>query len=96
MEQLKTGDLVMFQGQAWTSYVVRILTFSKWSHCGMIWRDPPGEKPGVYLLHSDGTLKEFGVQLVPFQQYVDEYSGKVFVYPLQGIDPACADVRQGA
>ena len=86
MDELKTGDLIMFQGKMWTSYIVQWLTSSMWSHVGIVWRDPPGNPPGVYLLHSDGTIDDFGVQIDLLSKYLDEYVGKVFVYPIQGVE----------
>jgi hypothetical protein len=78
----------MYQGKAWTSYIVRALTNSRWTHCGILWRDPPNLPSGLYVIHSDGTLDDFGVQMDLFSQYVEEYPGKVFIYPICGVEPA--------
>ena len=91
MDHLKTGDLVMFSGKYWTSYTVRFLTWSKFSHCGMLLRDPANLPKGLYLLQCDGTDQDFGVQLSLFSEYVEGYDGKVFVYPIQGVEPNSFD-----
>ena len=33
---LRTGDLFLARGQRWLSLVIRVLTLSPWTHCGMI------------------------------------------------------------
>lgn len=79
MNDLKTGDMLLFRGNAWTSRIVTCLTSSKWTHCGMVWKDPPNEKPGLYILESSISEKDDGVQISPLTDYITAYTGEVWV-----------------
>ena len=72
---LETGDLLLFHGEGWISTLLEYIGHSKYSHVGMIVRNPkflnPSLEDGLYVLDSswgcgpdseDHQLK-FGVQL---------------------------------
>ena len=85
----ETGDLLLFKETWWFSRLIQYFTNSKYSHCGIIIKDPSFTDiplQGLYLLESTGFLKtkdaednvsKFGVQLTPLQ---DVFDRKVNVY----------------
>lgn len=79
MESLKTGDIVLFNGSYLSSFVVKVASRSKWSHVGMVWENPPGYKEGRYLLSSDITMAENGVQILPLEEMIRDYRGEVWI-----------------
>jgi len=78
-----TGDIILLKEKWWFSRLIEYFTSSKYSHCGIIIKNPnftaiPLE--GLYLLESTGFLKtkdaednenKFGVQLTPLQDVFD-------------------------
>lgn len=93
-DTLETGDLILFHGERfWFSYVVEWLTWSEFSHIGIVLRDPINIKSnlkGLYMLES-GTEKfpdavehriHYGVQIVNLQKVVDDYTGRVYIRKL--------------
>ncbi len=93
MEDLKTGDLVLFQGHYMFSRFVQCCTQSKYSHCGIILKDPTftfDPMEGIYLWEcgggefkdvEDNTLK-LGVQIISMQEVLDKYDGDIYVRQL--------------
>lgn len=85
--QLHTGDVFMFSGRAFYSYGIRILTWSRMSHCGMIYRDTHGkvfvaEVVERFKLCWKGLLPgvdKGGFQLVPLRDYVAKHPGQCYV-----------------
>ncbi len=75
----ETGDLLLFKETWWFSRLIQYFTNSKYSHCGIIIKDPSFTDiplQGLYLLESTGFLKtkdaednvsKFGVQLTPYK-----------------------------
>lgn len=74
-EQLKTGDVLLFSGKGGVSDGIKLITLSKWSHVGMVYRskDPLDPQDTLYLWESttlndlkdlDTGLKKQGVQRV--------------------------------
>jgi hypothetical protein len=56
MDFLQTGDIILFQGRSFISYVLEYFGRSPYSHVGMIVRNPsflnPMLEDGIYLLES--------------------------------------------
>lgn len=89
-DQLDTLDIMLFRGQNyWFSYVVEYLTWSDFSHVGIVLKAPTYISPeltGVYLLESgsenfpdaEDHKKKFGVQISDLTQILDNYVGKVY------------------
>jgi hypothetical protein len=87
IETCDTGDLVLFSTNKWYSDFIKLGSFSKYTHCGIIVKSPTwiNEKlTGIYLLESgrepfidvtDNSI-HFGVELVEFTQVVEEYKIK--------------------
>jgi hypothetical protein len=95
---LKTGDLILCDDLAYgdwgiLSWVIKFMTKSDFSHIGMIVKDPDFTDPpmkGTYIWMSgisnvpdpEDNTKKFGVQFVPFDEYVSTYSGKLYIRKL--------------
>lgn len=92
-DRLHTGDIILFSGKGFISDSIRLFTFSKWSHVGMVLRQP--EYNFVLLWESttlsnlkdieDGKAKR-GVQLVNLRERLGTYDGEVAIRPLQNIN----------
>lgn len=90
-DQLKTGDLVLFSGRSFAARIVRGFTGSRWSHVGLVVRQP--DMPQTPLLweatlaskaHDITEGKAFdGVQLVALDDRIASYPGLVAVRRLQ-------------
>ncbi len=94
-KNFKTGDILLFHGENyWFSYVVEWFTWSKFSHIGIILKDPTYidyQLKGYYLLES-GTESfpdavyhkiEFGVQIVDLEKLFNNYQGEIYYRSLQ-------------
>ena len=95
---LKTGDLILCDDLAYgdwgiLSWVIKFMTKSDFSHIGMIVKDPDFTDPpmkGTYIWMSgisnapdpEDNTKKFGVQFVPYDEYVSTYSGKLYIRKL--------------
>jgi len=88
-DQLETMDIVLFHGRHyWFSYIVEWVTWSEWSHVGVVVRDPTfTDKPlkGLYLWESgveptpdaETGKPKWGVQFTPLEDMVAKYDGTV-------------------
>lgn len=76
---LDTGDLLLFKGRGLDSCLVGCLTYSTWTHAGLVWVNPPDVEPGTYVLECNVTDSDDGVQLRPLPQYLQTYNGSVWV-----------------
>ena len=93
---LQTGDVILFKGDWWYSWLLEKFGRSPYSHCGMILRDPTYINPdltGLYILQSgiglppdiEGNTRS-GVQLTKFEDELKIYKpGEVFVRHLTAI-----------
>ena len=56
MDTLETGDIILFRGNSWISYFLEWIGRSRYSHVGMIIKNPSfindSLKDGIYLLES--------------------------------------------
>lgn len=85
-DQLQTGDVVLFSGRGFFSWLIQVFTNSNWSHVGMVVKLP--EYDTVLLFESTtlsktkgfftGKTKE-GVQLVSLSSRIKDYNGKVAI-----------------
>lgn len=90
--RLKTGDIVLFSGRGFVSWLIRLITWSEWSHVGMVIRG--------HLLGQDMVLcwesttrssvadantgkRRDGVQLIPLRSRVCTYKGRIGVRQLK-------------
>lgn len=89
---LKTGDIVLYSGNAPISTIIKIATSSKWSHVGMVVRVPDllfvsvweSTKQGTHLLDLDSGQIRKGVQLVPLSDRILTYGGRIALRRLEG------------
>lgn len=73
--EFNTGDLILFSGDEWISWMIEKITFSPYSHVAMVVVDPYPNKKGIYVLESsyepDLKLRDdpnfLGVQLYPLE-----------------------------
>jgi hypothetical protein len=95
---LKTGDIILcddleYKNWGLLSWFIKFMSKSDFSHIGMIVKDPDFIDPplkGTYIWMSgtsnvpdseDNTMK-FGVQFVPYDEYVTTYGGKLYIRKL--------------
>lgn len=95
---LHTGDLILcddleYKNWGIFSWFIKFMTRSDFSHIGMIVIDPDFTDPpmkGTYVWMSgtsnvpdaeDNKVK-FGVQFVPYHEYVNTYGGKLYIRKL--------------
>jgi hypothetical protein len=92
MDTLETGDIILFRGNSWLSYLLQWIGRSRYSHVGMIIKNPSfinnSLPDGLYLLESgwnsipdseDHTIKT-GVQLHLLSDILKECQpGSVYV-----------------
>ena len=95
---LKPGDIILcddleYKNWGLLSWFIKFMSKSDFSHIGMIVKDPDFIDPplkGTYIWMSgtsnvpdseDNTMK-FGVQFVPYDEYVTTYGGKLYIRKL--------------
>jgi len=94
IEQLKTGDIILFNEHPYSGcmvcidWAIRCWTHSVYSHVGLIVVDPPWTKKGTYVWDSsrhvhkdpeDDKIK-YGIALIPLQNYIDYDGGRQKLY----------------
>jgi len=91
MDNLGTFDLILCHGSDyWFSDLVEFMTRSRFSHCGIVLRDPVEIDPqlkGLYLLESgeesfpdaENHVKKVGVQITDFNKWIKGYKGHIYV-----------------
>ena len=87
MQNLRTGDIILFSGRCRIGVTIRIATFSRWSHVGMIINDDPNHSfPLLYESTHNDSIKCLdvgkhtqGVQIVPFKERLEQYNGRVAI-----------------
>lgn len=85
-----TGDIILFQGEySLLSYFIEFFTESKWSHIGIVLKDPTYIDPklkGLYLWNcgyedireSENNENILGVQIIPLMEIIEIYTGHVY------------------
>ncbi len=92
-DQLKTGDIVLFSGKNdLISETIKLVTLSKWSHVGMVLRQPDYDLVLLWESTTLSNLKDIedgkakrGVQLVSLRERLRAYRGDVVIRQLQNI-----------
>lgn len=92
---LDTGDIIIFNGcNNILSYAIECLTWSKYSHCGIVLKNPRSiginADDGLYMIESgydscvdiETGRKKFGVEIVNLKECVNKYTGYVYVIKL--------------
>lgn len=95
-DSLQTGDIILFMGNWWYSWLLEKFGRSAFSHCGLVLRDPTYIDPelrGLYILQSgfgfppdiNGNVRS-GVQINKLEDILQMYKpGEVFVRHLTAI-----------
>ncbi len=86
-DQLRTGDLILYSGKQRISALIKALTFSRWSHVGMVVRLPTQDLIGVWESTKKGTgLEDLdsgtarkGVQFVVLSDRARTYKGRLAI-----------------
>ncbi len=84
LETCQTGDILLYSGTAWYSFVIERLTSSPYSHISMVLRDPcfMGKKlEGIYIIEAKcqsavDSIREkpiFGTRIIPFEVACRDY-----------------------
>ena len=95
MDDLKTGDLLLFCGHEtgmlkYFSWFIKICTHSNYSHVAMVIKDPDFVEPnlkGIYLWESGWEGKKdpqdgkikLGVQLTPLQEIINNFGKSIII-----------------
>lgn len=93
IDNLETGDILLFNGNYFLSHLIEYLTDSIYSHIGIIIINPNFENKileGIYVLESGYESKpdiennriKYGVQLTKLDDIIKNYDGKLFVRKL--------------
>ena len=93
IDNLETGDILLFNGNYFLSHLIEYLTGSIYSHIGIIIINPNFENKileGIYVLESGYESKpdiednrvKYGVQLTKLDDIIKNYDGKLFVRKL--------------
>ncbi|MDO9175199.1 MAG: hypothetical protein Q7V62_10375, partial [Actinomycetota bacterium] len=90
LARVESGDLVLFSGRGFVSGAIRVFTRSRWSHVGMVVRDPSSGE--VLLLESTVTEESAdvalgrpvrGVQVVRLVEKLAVYDGSIALRRLE-------------
>lgn len=98
-KDLRTGDLLLFNGSNWFSRLIEKFTHNDYSHVAIVLKNPswldPNLEDGYYMIESgiedfgdavDNKIK-FGVQITSLKKLYDEYSsnnlGKIYTRKLR-------------
>ena len=78
--ELKTGDILLFEGKGFGSWVIKRATFSKWSHVGMVYK----AADDVFCYEALKLKKgKDGVQTSLLRARIKDYDGKIWVRQLR-------------
>lgn len=88
---MQTGDIILFEATGCSRYnpltaCIRCCTKSKYSHAGILWKNPPDLPPGLYILQStDPRMPDaenenhiLGVQIELFDNVKRHYRGNLW------------------
>ena len=93
IDELETGDIVLFSGNYFLSHIVEYFTKSIYSHVGVVLKNPnlgDAKFKGIYLLESgfentpdpeNHRIKK-GVQIINLEDKIKNYKGSIYVRKL--------------
>ena len=93
IDELETGDIILFSGNYFLSHIIEYFTNSNYSHVGVILKNPnlgDAKFKGIYLLESgfentpdpeNNRIKK-GVQIINFEEKFKNYKGRIYVRKL--------------
>lgn len=81
---LQTGDIVLFSGSGLVSEAIKLFTRSKWSHVGMVVKDPVTDTVLIWESTTLSNVKDYydrtykqGVQVCSLSHRIEAYDGEV-------------------
>lgn len=84
LQQVRTGDLLLFAGKSHASESIKWATGSRWSHVALVLRLPAYDFPCLYEATTDTDIPDLesgtariGVQLVPLARRLLQYPGGI-------------------
>lgn len=91
--RLQTGDILLFSGRSLISLLIRLFTVCRWSHIGIVVRDPGSAALYLWEATSNNVVHDVdygyiprGVQLVRLEDKLRCYDGVVAVRLLTGVE----------
>ena len=93
IDELETGDIILFSGNYFLSYIIEYFTNSIYSHVGVVLKNPnlgDARFKGIYLLESgfentpdpeNHRIKK-GVQIINLEDKIKNYKGRIYVRKL--------------
>ncbi|MXX74350.1 MAG: hypothetical protein F4210_14775 [Holophagales bacterium] len=101
-DELRTGDIVLYSGKRPISAIIKLSTFSRWSHVGIVVRLHEFDfvtvwestKKGTGLLDLDSATLRKGVQLVALSERVETYRGDIAFRRLSGAEFESGDYER--
>lgn len=93
INELETGDIILFNGNYFMSHIIEYFTSSIYSHVGIILKNPDlGDTTfkGIYLLESgrentpdpeNNRIKK-GVQIINLEEKIKNFNGQIYVRKL--------------
>ena len=93
IDELEAGDIILFSGNYFLSYIVEYFTKSIYSHVGVVLKNPnlgDAKFKGIYLLESgfentpdpeNHRIKK-GVQIINLEDKIKNYNGRIYVRKL--------------
>ena len=93
IDELETGDIILFSGNYFLSYIIEYFTNSIYSHVGVVLKNPnlgDAKFKGIYLLESgfentpdpeNHRIKK-GVQIINLEDKIKNFKGRIYVRKL--------------
>jgi len=86
---MSTGDLLLFRGNSWISYLIEWASGSRYSHTGILIRDPKtigiDLEDGDYVLHS-GHGESAELKQMIYGVHLERLDTVLKQYPVGGVD----------
>jgi len=93
IDELETGDIILFSGNYFLSHIIEYFTNSIYSHSGIILKNPnlgDAKFKGIYLLESgfentpdpENQRIKKGVQIINLEDKIKNYKGRIYVRKL--------------
>lgn len=97
---LKTGDILLFSGRGGVSTSIKWATQSPWTHVGLVIAEPGRGFPCLWEASRDTNIDDLdsgharpGVQLVPLQDRLREYEGRVALRRLLDVELGSGELQ---
>ena len=96
IDNLETGDMILFNGNYFLSKIIEYFTNSLYSHVAVVIKNPNfnnKQLQGIYILESgsenskdpENYRHKFGVQLTKLEEKLADYNGQLYIRKLECI-----------